>query len=431
MKSQNINVLDIYQDPQNPRHEFMEDEAEIVEFLVKEEKIKQLAKDICENGVSPLDIFAVTRDDSGNYIALEGNRRICALRLLNDPDLSPARERKYFEALSEGSDKYPSQVQCIVFSTREEAAIWIERRHNGEQNGVGLVPWNAVQKARFFGESDNTLALKLLEFAEKEGIITEEERKGRLTTATRFLGNPLIRSTLGICSGRSDADVKIDVSEDEFKKVLTRFCRDLVEGTNGVTSRSGKKDWEKYAKLLKSDGVAPTQHGEPQSLTKLGEPTTKPLQERGTKSPDARRHLIPNSFRPKIQDKILKRVFDEACKIDCDVFPLGAVLLTRVFLENVYWRVQEKLTGTFPRDTDKVHLILEKIIPLIEQDVGLSKKEKNALGALKRVKSNENEVFSPKTLGAYAHAGHLPDSKQIKRAWDNIEEIIGYMLRLI
>jgi len=36
--------------------------------------------------------------------------------------------------------------------------------------------------------------------------------------------------------------------------------------------------------------------------------------------------------------------------------------------------------------------------------------------------------LNPGNLGANAHANHYPNSKQLKREWDNIEAIILYML---
>lgn len=67
---------------------------------------------------------------------------------------------------------------------------------------------------------------------------------------------------------------------------------------------------------------------------------------------------------------------------------------------------------------------MDKIIKIIESDDTLSKNEKNALGALRRIQANEMNVLSPKTLGANAHAGHYPNAKELKREFDNISSII-------
>ncbi|ENA7263200.1 TPA: hypothetical protein ACHYW0_005032, partial [Escherichia coli] len=266
MKRISVNVLDLYLDSKNPRHDPINNRMEIINYLIQNEKIKVLAKSIAENGTSPLETLAVMENENGHFIALEGNRRVCALTLLNDPDLCPENERAYFRKLSDNSDVIPDAVECVLFENREDANKWIELRHNGEQDGAGLLTWNATQKARHFGSSDNTLALKLLDYAETKGFISKQKRDGILTTASRFLGNPVFRSTMGIRTGRSESNVMIDVSRDEFDKVLERFINDLINGENNVTSRSKKEDWENYAKQLRSEGIAPKGHCEPFAL---------------------------------------------------------------------------------------------------------------------------------------------------------------------
>lgn len=195
MKRISVNVLDLYLDSNNPRHDPINNRVEIINHLIQNEKIKALAKSIAENGINPLESLAVMENESGHFIALEGTRRVCALTLLNDPDLCPENERAYFRKLSGSSDAIPNSVECVLFPSREDANKWIELRHNGEQDGAGLLTWNATQKARFFGSPKNTLALKLLDYAEAKGYISRQKRDGILTTASRFLGNPVFRST--------------------------------------------------------------------------------------------------------------------------------------------------------------------------------------------------------------------------------------------
>ncbi len=62
-----------------------------------------MAKDIAEHGLNPLELLAlITLDDTkAGYYVSEGNRRICAIKLLNDPELAPAKHRKTFEKIAE------------------------------------------------------------------------------------------------------------------------------------------------------------------------------------------------------------------------------------------------------------------------------------------------------------------------------------------
>ncbi|HFW4212126.1 TPA: hypothetical protein ACIBOM_005317, partial [Salmonella enterica subsp. enterica serovar Reading] len=75
------------------------------------------------------------------------------------------------------------------------------------------------------------------------------------------------------------------------------------------------------------------------------------------------------------------------------------------------------------------HIVMEKIITKIESEKSsLTKHEKKALEALKRVKTDTTNPLSPKTLGANAHAGFYPDPTALKVHWDNISHILLFML---
>src|ERR1700683_2017770 len=91
----------------NPRHEPLHDEAAVINKLCKTEDVYPLARDIVHHGLNPLERLGLLplskrkADSSGaTYYAAEGNRRICALKLLHDPDRAPANLRKGFEKLA-------------------------------------------------------------------------------------------------------------------------------------------------------------------------------------------------------------------------------------------------------------------------------------------------------------------------------------------
>jgi hypothetical protein len=68
------------------------------------------------------------------------------------------------------------------------------------------------------------------------GLITKEGREGKLTTAQRFLGRPIVREALGIDTTNPD-DVTYNRPLEDFQKQLTIFVNDLRDGVR-VTSRN-------------------------------------------------------------------------------------------------------------------------------------------------------------------------------------------------
>jgi hypothetical protein len=469
-----LNVLDIYLDDENPRHEPITDQNKIFSYLVKDELVKPLAKDIAEQGLSPIDLPAVIQDEKGRYIALEGNRRLCATKLLHDPSRAPSDSKNYFKKLAKEATAIPLQVRCIVFDGREEADVWLDRRHNGQQGGIGVKDWDAEQKSRRnqrHNKTDqNTLAQSILDYAREQGFL-ETIQKRIVTTAARYLGNPYFRTSAGIVSSRSEAKVVINVAHLDFEKFLKVFCVDLVKGER-VSSRSKKTQWEEYARTLMAEGaitskivtdrylgdrVQYVQPGSNKGAVESTEQNTGATESstnnsaidnsntstgstqveekggssgKGTQNPDKRKYVVPSNFRPRIENKILRRTFQELATLPVDEMTLAASLITRVFLEKTYHLFYEAVQGNYLTNV-KTHVVVEKVIALIEPDSSLTKSEKGALAALRALSSNKSHALSPHTLGAHAHATYYPDAIQLRREFDNISPIIEYMLNRI
>ena len=206
---------------ENPRHEPYETQSQTIEWLCTNEEVLQLARDIAKYGLSPLDRFGVYKDhDTGGrdatYIAGEGNRRLCALKLLTDPDLASPERKAYFEGLAKEWTPI-TKLPCVIFEDQEDLDVWLQRRHHGQAGGIGQKPWNADQKARHSGASSpNRIALAFLDYAEEEGLISTEGRKRKLTTVQRFLSNPVMRETLGLDTLDPD-NIARNRTEEDFK----------------------------------------------------------------------------------------------------------------------------------------------------------------------------------------------------------------------
>ena len=438
---QTIPITSILLDTKNPRHVPIEEQSEIIDYFVKNGKLRQLAKDIVEQGVSPIDLLALIKHKSTHYIALEGNRRLCALILLNDNKLCPQNERKFFNELTNGKT-VPNSINAVVFDSRKEADVWIERRHSGEQNGIGTLQWDAAQKTRWNKSREkkdpNALALAVLDYAKQIEIISEEEASTSLTTATRYLSNPYFRNTIGIATKSNDPDPELNVDVAEFNRVLKKFCEDLVDNKSEVTSRSSKTGWENYARKLVQENIAPQTKcarwklgdgleisGEDNELVDDEKPKSRP-----SPDPDKRKNLVPRgSITIVSNDKFLKRALIELNSLEVDRYPLGSAMVCRAFLERIYRTYHQEKIGVPSKK--KAHEIMSAVIREIENKDTLDSKERAAFESLKSVNSNVEKVFSPKSLGANAHLARIPTATDLKRDWDNIESIVQYMLNQI
>ena len=241
-----LEITRVFLDEENPRHKPFQSQDEVIRYLCETEKVLPLAKDIADHGLNPLERFAVLPSGDTAYVTAEGNRRLCALKLLHDPDLAPAALRRDFEALSQ-SGRVPSTISAFVFPDRASVDLWLDRIHAGSNEGRGRRPWTAEQKARHSGYDKNVRAQRLLDAAEHYGLLDNKERKGRLSTVQRYLQNPDFRQTLGL--DVTDAEnPATTLTETDFTSRLRLFVRDVVDKT--VTTRDNVPRIREYASHL-------------------------------------------------------------------------------------------------------------------------------------------------------------------------------------
>ena len=319
-------------DIENPRfpENSADNETDAIDLLCKDEQVLGLAKDIVQqNSINSLQLIGVIHDHKPSkgvgddtYIVVEGNRRLCALKLLIDPDRCPAKFKKNFEALSSGREAI-TEVPIVIFKNRDESRRWIKRTHAGLQGGIGRKDWDAEQNQRFSGSSKNKRALAILDYAQKSGMISEENRKGKITTVERYLSSELFRDVIGIDDANID-DICRNRPEADFDKRLNQFIQDLVKGEK-VNSRVGnsKESRKNYARSLSSSVSVSDERIKPFSLSNSSQGKTPklPRNNKPRKMPKIRaiQHSAEIKDRiTKIQNSKLESLYYSICKIDLD-----------------------------------------------------------------------------------------------------------------
>ncbi|EOA5802178.1 hypothetical protein ACH5C7_001480 [Escherichia coli] len=145
----NFNLIKLDQENVRFGGDIAQNQREAIELMLADpedaRKILKLAEHIALYGLDTTELQLVTPDDEGNYIVLEGNRRLTALKLLQRPDL--CTQEKYYKdflaAHNEIAGSFPNEIECSVVATREDGDVWIELKHTGQNGGVGRVPWDS------------------------------------------------------------------------------------------------------------------------------------------------------------------------------------------------------------------------------------------------------------------------------------------------
>jgi hypothetical protein len=428
-----LSIWLIYLDNENARHEPFDNEPAVIAHLVATEKVEELATDIATKGsLNPLDRLAVFPHPTARnaYVSAEGNRRICALKLLHDPEKAPNTAlRKKFRLLSSKLDKAITKVECVEFESFQAAAPWVALRHDGYKNGSGTRQWDARSKVRFDRRAEtnanpNRLADLLADYSLQRGLITREDHKSiPLTTLTRYLNNPVVRHAMGLTQANA---LEINVAQEEFDRVTKRFIKDAI-AKKDVTSRTKRDEWIKYAEKLATEGVAPTTRLTNSVLldaqTGSDAPRAKDKatkKDRNNPNPNTRSTVVPSSFKRSIKHKILKRVFDELRQGDADSFPFANAFLLRLTIElTVKIYCKKHRLG----HVGELHVLLGKCAKSLDP----TEKDK-AFKPLRVMANSMDSPGSPDTLGNFVHGGAIPNRQTLVDIWDSHEFWIGSLL---
>lgn len=272
-----IDRIHLYEE--NPRHERMTDPEKIRAYLCKDEQVLELAQSISAKRTNPLELIGVVRIDEEHetgeptYEVWEGNRRVCALQLLNDPELAPAKWKKRFKDLAASMEPI-KEVEGRVFEDRAELRFWMQNIHNGAQEGRGRKDWGPDEQHRDNPTRKNAIAFDLLERAQRAGLISKDDREGKLTTLQRYVGSKHLRPVLR-ADDTDPGNVVYNRPDKDLTKLLRVLIRDLKDGE--ITSRKNDTHIAAYAARLEEKAGL--------SSKALPPSTFPPVEEQGGGSP--------------------------------------------------------------------------------------------------------------------------------------------------
>jgi hypothetical protein len=124
------------------------DEAAALKYLFASEDVLGAARLILQNGYFDNEVPIVSHDETG-YVVLEGNRRVSALKALQDPTLVPGHEKEIQALLKRHAveaQELPTVIRVLVSPSREAAAPHIARLHSG----LSKKRWSRDQQANFY-----------------------------------------------------------------------------------------------------------------------------------------------------------------------------------------------------------------------------------------------------------------------------------------
>lgn len=232
--------------------------ADFTEDFIADDNEKKhffdLLKSIAEEYV-PADPIIVWRDpESQKFYVAEGNRRVLALKLLNDPNKAPKSIRAYVRNLAKGRTPI-DKIKVNVAPSLEDAEWYINQR-----NSVSTLqrPWSRIQQQRWIetlykkygnnielliaksamtqGELENAIRnlrfVDLIKSSEIKGLLNDKQYKEAtsykfpITIIERFFINKQVREQWGV--EFDGLEVKLR-NRSGFLKAYAELVKNIVD----------------------------------------------------------------------------------------------------------------------------------------------------------------------------------------------------------
>lgn len=209
-------------DPDNPRFAnsiIGADQASVLNFMLEDAGLIDLMRSIADQGFFPGEPILVCPDheDPDSRVVVEGNRRLAACLLLNNPDLAPTRRRSVRQVATLSTP--PTAIPCLQFTERNEIL-----QHLGYRHVTGIKEWEPLAKARFLQQRYDNLTGSKLERSRvlARSIGSRSDYVLRLLTAYAIYQTAVTRNFFGIVGlSESAVDFSLISSVLAYEKIIS------------------------------------------------------------------------------------------------------------------------------------------------------------------------------------------------------------------
>lgn len=444
-------------DLENYRVGYQDGQPQAIRAIIEEQgdKLKVLARDIIANGLSPIELFMVMpfQNSKIQYVVIEGNRRITAIKLVLNPDLAKGTilENSFKQMSAEHAHSIPKEIECFVVPNKKNGLRWIQRRHDRGLKGAGVEDWSSVARDRADADLGKpTPAKNVREFVLANAQFPDDLRKKisvskfNNTNLTRILGTAYVRKTLGL---ENDDNTLISSCKPEWLlKILTDIivviASEEFDGKPFSEASIDKKEQRiEFIEKLVQKYPRPTKQVNPWTInanqkvhqTKSAQSPSSPKDIRTTPSSDNRKTLIPKTCKIKLLDGKCNDIYHELRRLHVDRVPNAVAVLLRVFLEfsvDTYIKARSISLPTDRNGKIKDYLVnkLEAVKNFMVQNQVMTAKE---LKCVQMAISDKDSLFSTETLNAYVHNPTInPKASELKLTWNDFQNFFEKLWHL-
>lgn len=426
-KKQLIKIDDLLINPENPRFDPVKNQKQALSVMIDKikDKIMNIAEDISKNELNPGKKWYVVEKD-GKYIVLEGNRRLTAIKLINNPKLIDLdRETtQFFQNLNDKFSKnMPKVVECVVFNNKEDAYHWIELEHTGENNGIGLLKWDHEQKERFKSQVTGSKLAKGVQVLDLMRDNSIDVHNIDATNIDRLVSTPYVREQVGI--GFKDGAIILIKNKGSIIENFDKIAKGMNEkgfNVGRIYTAEQRIDWIDKALGNKTETPSLTEE-----VARQEDPVKSSIY-RGKKR-EFVTLIDPKLHLPNIKSDKIKEIFHELQKVILKETPTAAALLLRTLMEltikeyaGLNKEIKVDKNGYFRTDTGKAKESLKEKIDYISSKYAPSEIQET-------VKIfNGNSIFT-ENLNKIAHSKYIfASSDKVKDLYKNSKAFWEYLI---
>lgn len=265
-----IKISKLIVNPENYRFEPVGNEMDALKIMLDthNKEIQQLLVDIMQNGLNPSDPLIV-HNLGGNYITLEGNRRLTALKIISNINILKKIDSKYYEKYKKILEKINkntnfdlTSIPCINFDNPRDADKWVDLKHTGSNGGKGTIRWGTAEKRRFkektSTETSAALSItQLLDYIKASPFYVDSIKSNLsripITNLERLIFDPLVRDVIGI--EITKGKIYKLYPDEEIAKPLTKILDDLITKRIVVKQIYTKDSRTDYTSTFKNDNI--------------------------------------------------------------------------------------------------------------------------------------------------------------------------------
>lgn len=445
-----FSIVELYLDQDNIRTPISEkDQNALIRDMFTNENAFDIVKSLVQNGVFP-DEFPIGIEEDGKIIIIEGNRRLAALKALNEPDIVPAWQKKIATLHNPAIEK----IRVTIAPNREAALRHIANKHTVDYRR----PWKPLRQAYFyksqlengkslheitkeFPEHDIPRFIKMLEMHHlaKSMDINEslkpkvfDDRAFPITNLERFYNDKNVMYFLGIEFDHfGKVHGKIDKNEFEkgFKKIVEDVATGVIDSRKYNSVKERKKYLDKlpdqYRPNLSKSGSFGKSDFEPSTTPAVGKKGERKTSKRVPTGLFYQRDLPFN-----LSSTSLRLMYNELKDIDVAKFPNATHDLLRSFLECAlvfYLKDTEQYEAVKKHNSHNPSL--SEMLTFVASDKCGTIDDANIVQVANQIKTNWGNAYSLERMNMINHNENWNSTEmEVRGAWGKIEGLMKILL---